>query len=217
MQFDTKHSAHLIVESAPDASLILGQIAKAFGVSISGNPDVFVFEGERMGIDEARALRERAQIRPMGKASIVLLSYRTLTTEAQNALLKLFEEPPERVIFFLVVPSLASVIPTLRSRLSPARGKVERKHSKKDAHAFLLSNSPAKRLEAVQHLIEEKDKTGASALLISLEEELRAALPDKKAAEALRDIERGRAYLFDRAPSIKLILEHLALTLPQKK
>lgn len=47
---------------------------------------------------------------------IVLSDAHTLTPEAGNALLKILEEPPEGVTFILLVPTVARVMPTLRSR-----------------------------------------------------------------------------------------------------
>jgi DNA polymerase-3 subunit delta' len=45
----------------------------------------------------------------------------SLTTEAQNALLKLLEEPPERTLFILTTGSLERVLPTIRSRTQQLR------------------------------------------------------------------------------------------------
>ncbi len=37
--------------------------------------------------------------------------------EAQNALLKILEEPPSNIVFILVTPSKTALLPTIRSRL----------------------------------------------------------------------------------------------------
>src|SRR5262249_7849709 len=56
----------------------------------------------------------------------------TMTVEAQNALLKLLEEPPEDMVFLLNVAILASLLPTVRSRSlaisikQPARADLEK-------------------------------------------------------------------------------------------
>lgn len=39
-----------------------------------------------------------------------------MSEQAQNALLKVFEEPPERVMFILTVTSAVKLLPTVRSR-----------------------------------------------------------------------------------------------------
>lgn len=40
----------------------------------------------------------------------------TMSEQAQNALLKVFEEPPDRVLFLLTVTSAVKLLPTVRSR-----------------------------------------------------------------------------------------------------
>lgn len=47
---------------------------------------------------------------------IIIPDAQGLSTEAQNALLKLLEEPPERTIFILNTSSEQSLLPTIRSR-----------------------------------------------------------------------------------------------------
>lgn len=73
---------------------------------------------ERLSIEEARTLRHVAERRPQEREvyEIVVVT-RTLPVDSQNTLLKLFEDPPPATRFHLVVPSLSSLIPTLRSRV----------------------------------------------------------------------------------------------------
>src|SRR3989344_3552787 len=69
-------------------------------------------------VDDARTLSDiafRTARTKAGKAIIV--SVERLFHEAQNALLKLFEEPPEDTLIILVIPSDGNLLPTLRSRL----------------------------------------------------------------------------------------------------
>lgn len=47
---------------------------------------------------------------------IIIEDAQQMTPEAGNALLKLLEEPPDYVVFMLLVPTLARLMPTLRSR-----------------------------------------------------------------------------------------------------
>lgn len=47
---------------------------------------------------------------------IILEEAENMTVEAGNALLKTLEEPPEQVFFMLLTPTVARMMPTLRSR-----------------------------------------------------------------------------------------------------
>ena len=48
--------------------------------------------------------------------AVLLYHVERMNEESANALLKVMEEPPEGVLFLLTADSLASVLPTIRSR-----------------------------------------------------------------------------------------------------
>jgi hypothetical protein len=68
-------------------------------------------------IEAMRNLR-RQVIHQSGDAwmAIFIEKAHKLTLQAANSLLKVFEEPPENVVFFLDSPMFQSLIPTIRSR-----------------------------------------------------------------------------------------------------
>jgi DNA polymerase-3 subunit delta' len=86
------------------------------------HPDVHsvVPEGLSIGVDEMRAVVGRSARRPsLGRWQVVLIEDADrLTEQASNALLKAVEEPPQRSVFLLCVPSLHpdDVSLTIRSR-----------------------------------------------------------------------------------------------------
>ncbi|HUG41361.1 MAG TPA: DNA polymerase III subunit gamma/tau [Longimicrobiales bacterium] len=74
------------------------------------------------GVDDARDLRERAMYAPTGEASFkvyIIDEAHMLTREAWNALLKILEEPPPRVIFVFATTEpqkIQQVAPPILSR-----------------------------------------------------------------------------------------------------
>lgn len=71
----------------------------------------------------ARLINRRAALRPVeGKHKVFLIGYserlvpQESSPEAANALLKLFEEPPEGACFLLTAADVEGVLPTIRSR-----------------------------------------------------------------------------------------------------
>ena len=89
----------------------------------AGNcPDLHIIEadsGKRfIGIDKIRAMRQIAPIRPNDPDFHVFIirNAHNLTVQAQNALLKLLEEPPAPAYFFLLCDSASSLLATVRSR-----------------------------------------------------------------------------------------------------
>lgn len=69
-------------------------------------------------VDVVRSVRDDAFIRPNEAARkvFVLLEAQAMSEQAQNALLKVLEEPPPAVLFLLTVPSASMLLPTVRSR-----------------------------------------------------------------------------------------------------
>lgn len=70
------------------------------------------------GVDDARDLRERAAYAPIaGKYKIYIIDEaHQLTTDANNALLKLIEEPPPHLRFIFATTEPEKMLPTIRSR-----------------------------------------------------------------------------------------------------
>ena len=72
-----------------------------------------------IGIESIRSLHHLLKLRLPANAPwriIIVPQAHKLTVEAQNGLLKLLEEPPERTVFMLASDSEYSVLPTIRSR-----------------------------------------------------------------------------------------------------
>lgn len=187
------------------------------GKKVLGNPDVSIERYETMGIDDARVLKERASTKPLGKERFFIISFGFMTVEAQNALLKLFEEPGENVYFFLITQSAAGLLPTLRSRLMLS-GESRRKDMK-EIVSFLASSVDGrlKAMERFKGADNESKKSEFLDFIDAIEQALGERLPDKKAGEALREVLALKRYAYDRAPSIKMLAEYLALKLPTLK
>ena len=185
------------------------------------NPDVQVREFEKFGIDDSQALRSLASFKSTSGRALFIIGIGSITSEAQQALLKLFEEPSRGSIFILLVPH-GTLLPTLRSRLMqyPENLQPALKKGPEEAATFLKATYKT-RSTSITALL--KDDEGAKervrALLQGLEAKIYAALQKSKGKkeyrEALEDIAKVRSYVGDRSPSLKMLLEHLAATLPQ--
>lgn len=85
------------------------------------HPDVMIVagvDGKDIGIDAIRAVIEASNDYPSQAPVRVFLidGADRLTVPAANALLKVLEEPPSTVRFFLLAETVKNVIPTIRSR-----------------------------------------------------------------------------------------------------
>jgi hypothetical protein len=184
------------------------------------NPDLHVRTFEKFGIDDSHALRSLSSFKSAGGRALFIIGIGSITSEAQQALLKLFEEPPQGNVFVLLLPH-GALLPTLRSRLLPYPGSLETNNatSSLGVKKFLASTYKTHSATITALL---KDDEGAKErvreLLLGLEKELYASLQKSKGKkeyrEALEDIAKVRSYVSDRSPSLKMLLEHLAATLP---
>ena len=125
-------------------------------------------DGKRsIGIDAVRALRADAYIRPndFDFKAYIIRNADKMTVQAQNALLKLLEEPPQNVYFFLLCENGSALLPTVRSRAPVIRMEIL---SYDALYAYLVENSDkAKQLagsdpEALSHVIRQSGTIGAA-------------------------------------------------------
>lgn len=95
--------------------------ASCRAIDQGNSPDLLIVEpdGASIGIDQVRDLHESLILTPYRADSqrfVIIDKAELLTTEAQNALLKLIEEPPPRTSVILVTSQLEGLLPTVRSR-----------------------------------------------------------------------------------------------------
>lgn len=222
----THHAYAVAGEGGEVIPQLLSALKKAAHFEPRGNPDFRSESFDMFGIDEARALKEAAERKGVsGGKKVFIISARGITKEAQNALLKIFEEPPEGTHFFLVVPAFETLLPTLRSRLFVLQAKERSREESSRAALFLHATIPA-RLKTVQAFLKGAEEDDGKRDLISFLDELERTTADtrklktqmyadEERAYALSEILKVKKYCRDRAPSFKLLLEHLALVLPQ--
>ncbi len=189
---------------------------------VQEDADVRVCHYAHFGIDEARELRERAQMRSFSARRVFVVSAATITSEAQNALLKTFEEPPADALFVLLVPAPHTLLPTLLSRMQWLDIKNTTDNSPIDAAQFLAANA-AQRLLMLKVILdaEERDVAGAIAFLSDCEHSMAACLP-RRAGEArspliegIHAIYRARRYIADKGALMKALLEQMAFIIPR--
>jgi DNA polymerase III delta prime subunit len=188
------------------------------GIKKRGDPDLHIFDGDTFGIDDSRQILESHSMSSMsthGK-KIFIVSTSSLTSDSQNALLKIVEEPTQGTHIFLIIPSRDALLPTLRSRLSFVDlGDVANTEStdEKDNRALakrFLKMSKKERIEFVDDMAkeiadEDLPKSVASELVSAIAEEVRG---DRKALSASL---KALDYMRDRSASVKQLLEYVAL------
>jgi DNA polymerase III delta prime subunit len=192
---------------------IFSFLIKDLKFPVTNNPDFWQGEFNVFKIDNSRDLNESHLKLPIKyDKKVFVISANFITKGAQNSLLKIFEEPRADTIFFLLLPADAELLPTLKSRLIFGSYGVEEK--KQGAEEF-LSAKIGKRMDLVAKILKDiKDEKLTKADAISFVKNIEVVLSQekKKDLSVIKELERAISYLNDEAPSIKVILEHLAIT-----
>ena len=168
---------------------------------------------DRFGIGDARKLSQDALQKPVdSEYRVFILVVKKLPEESQNALLKLFEEPPKQTRFYIVIPQEGILIPTLRSRVF-----VEEHHDTQTAEnsafdTFFIA-SYAERLTTIADITKKKDLSTIEAIVRGAE--LYSAKDSLKYQYLLATVLYVREYIKTPGASAKMLLEELALSLPR--
>lgn len=195
------------------------------------NPDLIVFEYGLFSVEDARKVAGIAsQSSVAGGKRLIALATGRIFHEAQNALLKLFEEPIEGTTLVLLIPSEGLLLPTLRSRLIALPKEQGTPVLSEPASAF-LSATRAEREKLVSKLLartksdKEAEKQAARLEAVTIVSGITLAAyaaRQKATGEAgkdydllLRDLDRFAPMLHDRSAPLKLIFEHLLIVMPE--
>jgi hypothetical protein len=173
-------------------------------------PDTRHVVTDSFGIDEARGLIANSSRRPLGggKHRFVIVA-RILTVEAQNALLKLFEDPPTDTHFYLIVPHESALIPTLRSRLIKEVDQVK-VVDLAETDQF-LGQDIRSQLEDLADLSKRQPER-----LASLAKEIGLSKPTDLQPNGHRALLMALKYVYNRGASRKMLLENLILSMQEK-
>lgn len=224
------HHAYLVtgdMEQGTEAALRFA--GRVLGTDVAGNPDVVLLTYGLFSVEDARTFKDAVMRAPVrGAQKVVIASATRFFHEAQNALLKVFEEPPEGTFLILVLPSDGIVAPTLRSRLLPLPGGEEQRSIPKLAQTFIEAGK-GEREKMIEKLLDrtksdkDDEKAAARADILLLIEGLtmaayaaRVKAPSPALTAFLADLNAFTPILHDRAAPLKPILEHVLLVAPAR-
>jgi len=141
------------------------------------NPDiqaVSVEDGKKnISVAQIRELRAQAYVKAHAADNRVFIIEQAelMNEQAQNALLKVLEEPPQGVIFILITPQRTMLLPTVISRctvlsLSVSGEEGDDLTKQKEFLKFFKSGSEFEMLRILQTL--EKDRLGTEKFFLNL-------------------------------------------------
>ncbi len=216
-ELDSKnlHHAYFFVGEKENIFLQLNDfIENKLGITTSGNPDFWHGKFDNFSIDEAREVVEKSLQKDFsGGKKVFVIQTDFITSEAQNSLLKVFEEPTAGTHFFIISPQ-DILLPTLRSRMQVIKYETTERGIKENS---IINMNLKQRLEEVKKITEaisdeEATKQEAISFLDRIEREIYKNGTEKFSRE-LEVCSKTREALFDRGAPIKMILENLVLSI----
>jgi DNA polymerase III delta prime subunit len=205
------HAYFLVGDKINILKELISFLEGPFGFETSGNPDFWIGQFDSLTIDDAREISQNSERKDFsGNKKVFIIQTDFISQEAQNSLLKVFEEPTEGTHFFIVSPQ-DSLLPTLRSRMQVIHSVSEFKQKGESVLKMNIKERLARVKEITDAISdEESTKQDAISLLNSIEKDLYDSGVEKNHS-FLKLCEETRASLYDRGAPVKMILENLLL------
>lgn len=186
--------------------------------------DVTVVVNEKaLGIEDVRSLKKHIFLKPiLGKSKAVILQdAHTATVPAQNAMLKVLEEPPENTLIILTAERKELLLPTIQSRLSLVELETEAKpvgESNTHYHTALkqiLSKGVGEKLKLAQDVSKSREEAllFLKGTIIAAREKLIAKPSSHQYLILLRSLKTTHTTIATTNVSPRFALENLLLNL----
>ena len=215
---DSLHHAYFFtVQNREEAQAeLLKHIEHVLDIPVRGNVDCVVRTYDKLSIDDARDIKEMLMSKPID-IRVCVFSVGSILMEAQNALLKLFEDPPSSTHFFIISETDAYLLPTLRSRLEiQTLISSEKQNTTKEVQTFISSKLP-ERMKIVDTIVDRvKDSENGNEIVrqfLSLLEKEVHTQKIKNRHVVLDRIIEAKEFLLLPSAHKKGILESIALSL----
>jgi hypothetical protein len=222
---DLYHS--YVIEGEPETTGVdLLKFLEVHGTIEKQSPDVLFQVYESFTIADSGEIIDWHSRSGIGKSKkVCIIATKFINREAEQALLKIIEEPADNTHMFIIVPDASALLGTILSRVQVIKTNDKgNKDIKKEATDFILS-SPKQRIDKVAGIVKEnksEENSGqlrfyATSFVNELEnifyQKFKKNIKDSKIKFILEEIQKARGYLSTPGASVKMILEHLALVI----
>lgn len=225
------HHAYLIEGKREEIVKEILEYINSIGIETSQNSDFYHISQDVFKIEDAKNLKSISLEKSFSSGKrIFLISTNNFLLDAQNTLLKIFEEPIENTVFFIVMPSSDILLKTFVSRFYLIKTDTNLEKIQKDADKF-LGMQLAQRISFIKDLIVEEKKEDETddkndsiyirclnflnALEISLHNKLVNSKKDSDLyINHFAHLFKVREFLYQPGSSKKTLMESLALAMP---
>jgi hypothetical protein len=223
---------HSYIIVSADKSAQDEKIAKLLDEAQVHPVDRFVLSAEKISIAEIRSLKmQLAKTAFASKTKAAIIEAGGLSLEAQQALLKSLEEPPDHTLLILAVSNLDLLLPTIISRcfviqlaIVPAKTDEKNKSTQSVFWTNILKGSIAQRLLSTSGLPSERQELilWLDSALFFFRDELKSGFVQEKKplfqpthiAQIIHALLTAKRELTANL-SLKLTIDHALLSLPK--
>ena len=154
--------------------------------------EVLEFE-KALGIEDVRNIQKTIFLKPFKgeKKALIVKLLSGATVEAQNSMLKLLEEPPQRTLIFLVTDNVQIFLPTILSRTKIIELKNEEFQTNESGLEEILNlNGVGDRLYLAQVVTKDKNEAIAwlESAILAARERMLNSLENKQESLRLRKL-----------------------------
>lgn len=184
---------------------------------------------QSIGIDEIKNFQKRIFLKPIKSKTkaVILEDAHFLTIEAQNAMLKILEEPPVNTIILLTVESEESLLPTIISRCSVVaieRDEIVLSDKETGEYMLFLKSLPkltvGERLKKAESLAKDKESSLAwlEKFIVALrekmlDEEIKSSKSSNSAFQSLKSFQELYILLKTTNVNLRFAWENTLLSL----
>lgn len=236
------HAFYYAGDSEKGVEQALSYAQSALGLAGAHDPDISIHRFGLFSVEDARKISDVVYRAPtQGSRKLIVIVAPRMFEQAQNALLKIFEEPPHGVTLVLVIPSHGILLPTLLSRLqslslspSVCNGSLKEEPKNASVDSFtqqFIAADPKERAKLIAKLVDlsksDNEETKQAARISSItfiENLIRYFYASREKADSIGDKARLTRFLSDlnrfmplmhaRSAPLKLIFEHILIVFP---
>lgn len=165
MTHTPKFQSYLILGNSEATAKESAKIADSLGIKLkTSSPDIQIIEPVKSAylkkghilIDAVREIKRTIYQKPLSAKFklIIFKEAHTLTTDAQNALLKIFEEPPKEAIIILEAENKSKILPTIVSRAVTLQTTSE--YKTQESSSVLQDSNLKSQLETIANVQDAK-------------------------------------------------------------
>jgi len=223
---DNLHHAYLIEGERKDILSEIFSFMETLGIKTTNNPDFCEIHIDNFKMDEAILLRSMTDEKGFSSdKKIFIISANQFSLDAEQALLKMFEEPKKDTHFFLIIPDKNALLDTLVSRFYFI-SSVSQENNTQEVENFIQMSKTA-RINFLKDFLKVEDEDEETVVTDSVRAKslrflniLEKVLHDKLLKDfsvlttCFEQIFEVRKYLRQPGSSTKSLMESMALIVP---